>query len=176
MILLESPWPILSFGITVEVVLLILLLATRRGVLLWWMLGAAALVMLGVLVEWMVVTDREAIDDALHDCAAALEANDVNRLLTHISPSAAQLRSEIRATMDRIEVTMMRISDLQIVVNRKADPRVAKAVFKAIGKGRDRKGEFPLDQAYGCKVIVNFRSEGDRWLATDYDLEDLKLP
>jgi hypothetical protein len=176
MMFLESPWPILALGITVEVVLAIALLVTRRGMLLWWMLGTAAFVMLGVLVEWMVVTDREAIDDALHDCAQALEANDRNRLLVHVSPSAKQLRSEVQTIMDRVVVTMMRISDMEITVNRNVDPRIARAAFKAIGKGRDRTGEFPLDQAYGCKVIVNFRREGDRWLATDYALEDLKLP
>ncbi len=175
-ILLESPWPIVGFGISVELVLLILLLVMRRGVLLWWMLGVAAFVGLGVLVEWMVVTDREAIDDALHDCAMALEANDRDRLLSHVSPSATQIRTEMQIIMDRVEVTMMRIMKLDITVNRQTDPRTARAVFEAIGRGRDRTGEFPLDQTYGCKVTVNFRYENGRWQATDYELADLNLP
>jgi hypothetical protein len=176
MYLLESPWPVISFGISIEVVLAILLLATRRGVLLGWMLGVAACVGLGVLVEWIVVTDREAIDDALHDCAAAIETNDVDRVLAHVSPRATSLQSEVREIMGRVEVSMMRIFDLEITVNRQADPRTAKSVFKAVGKGRDRKGEFPIEQAYKCKVTVNFRREGKQWFATDYEREDLDLP
>jgi hypothetical protein len=176
MVFLENPWPILSLGITVEVVLVILLIVTRRGVLLGWMLGTATVVGAGVLIEWLVVTDREAIDDALHSCAAAIEANDQAQLLSHVSPSATHLRQEIRGRMDRFEVSMMRISNLEITVNRKADPRVAKAVFTAIGKGRDRKGEYVLGQAYGGKVIVDFSCENGAWRATGYDIQDLKLP
>ncbi len=175
MIFLESPWPILMVGIAVEAVLAIALLVTRRGMLLWWLLGTAGFVLLGLLVEWLVVTDREAIDDALHDCAAAVEANDVNRLLAHISPSAAPVRVDIRTVLERVEVLMARITDLEITVNRRSDPRVAKAVFNAIGKGRDRKGEFPTEP-YSCKVIVNLRREGNRWLVAEYGFEDLKLP
>ena len=63
-IFLESLWPILSIGIAVEAVLAIALLVTRRGMLLWWMLGAAGFVLAGLLIEWLVVTDREAIDAA----------------------------------------------------------------------------------------------------------------
>jgi ketosteroid isomerase-like protein len=132
-------------------------------------------VLLGELVAWLVVTDREAIRDAIYDCRAAVEANDRERLLSHVAPKAALVRADIRSILDRIEVTMARVSDLEIKVNRQADPRVANAAFTAIGRVRDRKGQFPM-QPYGCKLIVDWRKEAGRWLVVDYRIEDLKGP
>ena len=60
-IFLESPWPILLIGIAVEAVLAVMLLRTGQGRLLWAMLGMAAVVLLGLAVERLVVTDREAV-------------------------------------------------------------------------------------------------------------------
>jgi hypothetical protein len=174
-IFLESPWPILSIGITVELVLAILLWRTGQGRVLWAMLGTLGVVLLGFLLQWLVVTDREAIDNLLHDCAAAAEANDIPRLLGHISPSAKDVQTDIQTVLGRVEVTMARIIDLKITVNRQVNPREAKASFTAIAKGRDRKGEFPA-QAYACKLIVDLRRENIGWRIADYHDEELKLP
>jgi hypothetical protein len=174
-IFLESPWPILLIGIAVEAVLAVLLWRTGQGRLLWTMLGVLGVVVVGWLVQWLVVTDREAIDNLLHDGAAAVEVNDINRVLRHISPSAKQVQADARLVLERVEVTKVRLIDLAIAVDRRAKPRVAKATFTAIGLGRDRKGEFPTAN-YGCQVIANLRREDGHWFVTDYRLEDLKLP
>jgi hypothetical protein len=174
-IFLESPWPILSIGVVVELVLAIILWRTGLGRVLWMMLGVLAVVAAGWLLQWLVVTDREAIDSLLHDCAAAVEANDVGRVISHISPSATQVRADAREALERAEVTMAKITSLEIAVDRQAKPRIAKATFTAIGKGRDRKGEFPI-ATRGCQVIVSLRYENGRWLVIDYTLKDLELP
>jgi hypothetical protein len=174
-IFLESPVPILSIGIFVELVLAIALWQTGRGRVLLMMLGVLAVMAGGWLLQWLVVTDYEAIDDLLHDCASAVVANDVNRALSHISPSAKQVQAAARQVFEEDEVTMAKITDLQIAVNRRANPRTAKATFNAIGRGRDRKGQIP-ETTYGCHVIVKLRKEGDRWFIADYSLEDLELP
>ena len=54
---LESPWPILPIGIAVGWCWR-LLVVTRRGMLLW-RCSACGFVLLGLLVEWLVVTDRK---------------------------------------------------------------------------------------------------------------------
>ncbi|MCE5303893.1 MAG: hypothetical protein LLF97_12405 [Planctomycetaceae bacterium] len=174
MAFLESPWPILSLGVSVEVLLLIVLLWTRRGVLLVWMFGAACVVGAGLLVEWLVVTDREAVCNAVNDGAAAAERNDLNRLLEHIAPSARSVRDDARRVMERAEITMVRIKDLRVRVQRDASPRKATALFTVVGQGNDRRGEMPY-RAMICKAKVDFRKEGDRWLAVGYELEDLDL-
>ena len=106
-----------------------------------------------------MVTDREAIDNTLDACAAAVEANDLNRLLECISPSAAQVRADARFVLDRFEVQKARITDLEITINRLTSPPTAKAKFRAIGTGRDRKGEFPY-QGFAEIVTVELRLRG----------------
>jgi hypothetical protein len=174
-IFVESPWPFLLLGIAVQIVLAITLLVTRRGMWLWWMLGALGLMLAGELVQWLVVTDREAIRDTIYDSAAAAEANDLERLLSHISPTAVHIRSDARFILGRVEIQLVRVTDLKIAVDWKAHPRTAEATFNVIGRGRDRRGEVPQD-VYGSKMVVHLRPEKGGWLVTDYRAEDLKLP
>ena len=174
-IFLESPWPILFIGIAVEAVLAVVLLRTGRGAVLWGMIGAAAFVLLGLLVEWLVVTEREAVEHTLDACVAAVEANDVERLLSYISPSAQQARKEARWVLGRVQVEKARINDLEIKINRLTNPLTATARFEAIGTGRDRKGELPY-QTFPARVTVELRQENARWLVAGYNIEDLKLP
>ena len=42
-----------------------------------------------VLLEWLIVTDREQIVSAIHDMKAAAERGDVQRLLDHVSTAYA---------------------------------------------------------------------------------------
>lgn len=174
-IFVESPWPILFIGIAIEAVLAIFLLRTGRGAALLGMIGVAVFVLLGLLVEWLVVTDREAVQHTLDAAVAAVEANDIERLLSCISPSAQQARKDARWVLGRVEVKMARINDLEIKVNRLTNPPTATAKFQAIGTGRDRKGEFPY-QTFAQRVTVELRQENDRWLVAGYNIEDLKLP
>lgn len=174
-IVLESPWPILFIGIAVEAVLAVVLLRTGRGAVLWGMIGVAAFVLLGLLIEWLVVTEREAVEYTLDACVAAVEANDVERLLSCISPSAQQARKDARWVLGRVQVERARINDLEIKINRLTSPPTATARFQAIGTGRDRKGESPY-QTFGQRVTVELRQENARWLVAGYNIEDLKLP
>lgn len=173
MILLESPWPVLLIGIAVEAVLAIMLLRTGQGRVLWAMVAAGALTLAGLVVERLVVTDREAVEHTLDAAVAAVEANDLNRVLECISPTAPQTRADARFLLGRVEIRMARIGSLEITVNRLTSPPTAKAKLLAIGAGRDRRGEFP-DQNFSQKVTVELRREGDRWLVGNYGLEDLE--
>ena len=173
-IFLESPWPILLIGIAVEAVLAVMLLRTGQGRMLWAMLGVAAVVLVGLAVERLVVTDREAVENTLDACVAAVKANDINRLLECISPAAPQVRAEARFVLDRFEVQKAALTDLEITINRLTNPPTAKAKFRAIGAGRDRKGEFPY-QGFAEIVTVELRLEGDRWLVSGYQPENRDL-
>ena len=173
--LLESPWPILFIGIGVEAVLAVFLLRTGRGWALWAMLGVGLLTLTGLGLERLVLTDREAVEDTLDACAAAVEANDLDRLLGHISPTAPKTQDDARFVLSRVDVRKARINNLEIKVNRLTSPPTAKAKFRALGTGRDRKGEFPY-RGYTTKVVVNLRREGDHWRIADYTIEDPHLP
>jgi len=168
--LLESPWPVLFVGIAVEAGLAIALLRTGQGKLLWWMLAAGVLTLAGFGIERLVVTEREAITNTLDTAAEAVEDNDLERLLSCISPSAHGPRDASRWVLDRFDVEKAIIRNLEIDINRLTSPSTANAHFQAIGNGRDRKGEIPY-RTYGERVIVKLRLEGDRWLVTGYSIE-----
>ena len=174
MIFLESPWPVLFIGITVEAVLAVMLLRTGRGYLLWAMIGVAALVVVGLLVERLVVTEREAVEQTLYAAVAAAEANDLNRLLDCISPMAEQTRADARWMLGRVEVNSAYVRNLQIMINHLTNPPTAQARFQAIGQGRDRLAQFPYG-SYSRAVTVHLHLEGNRWLVTGYDVEGLDL-
>ncbi len=170
--LVESPWPVLFAGIVVEAALAIALLRTGQGKLLWWMLVAGVLTLAGFGVERLVVTDRESVADTLDAAAEAVEENDIDRLLGCISPSAKEPRNTSRWVLERFEVEWALIRNLEIDINRLTSPPTAKAHFKAVGHGRDRMGQVP-HRTYSKRVVVKLRREGDRWLVTGYEIEDV---
>jgi hypothetical protein len=168
----ESPWPILFVGIAVEGVLAMLLLQTGRGKFLIAMIGVAAVVVVGLIVERLVVTDREAVEHTLDAAVAAVRKNDVNGLLACIAPSAQNARGLSQWVLGRFEIEEGRISDLDIKVTRQTSPPSATAKFLAVGKARDRMGQVPYE-GYMQHVAVELQLQGGRWLVTDYNLPDL---
>ena len=175
MIFLESPWPWFLLGIAAEAVLAVALLRTQRGYLLWAMLGTAAFVLLGLLVERFVVTERKLVMRTLDDGVAAAKANNLGRLLECISPKATKTRHYAGLVMGRFEIEDAHIHDLEIKINRLTSPWTAEAKFLAVGKGRDRKNELPYS-GYARRVVIELRREGGRWLVTDFDVEDFHPP
>lgn len=174
-IFLESPWPLLLIGTVLEAVLALFLLRTGQGKYLAAILGVGAVLLGGLAVERFVVTDRERVEHTLDAAVAAVKANDIQRLLDCLSPSAQNTREEARWLLGRVEVTDAWIRELEITVNRLTSPPTAKARFLAVGTGRDRRNEFPY-RTFAQKVEVKLRREGDRWLATGYDVEDFSPP
>jgi hypothetical protein len=169
----ESPWPILFVGIAVEAVLALLLLQTGRGKFLIAMLGVAVVVVIGLIVERLVVTDREAVEHTLDAAVVAARNNDLDGLLACIAPSAQKPSKLSRWVHDNFEIEEGHISDLKIMVSRLTSPPSATAEFLAVGRGRDRAGVFPY-QGFVQRVTVELQLQGGRWLVTDYALPELR--
>ena len=175
MIFLESPWPILLVGIAAESLLAILLLRTGQGRWLWAMFAAGLLVLLGLLAEHFVVTDRKAIINTLDTAAAAVEANDLKRLLDCVSPSAEEIRRGAPQVFARCEFRKVRIHSLEIKINHLTSPPTATVNFQAVGSAKDRLGENPYP-GFAEAVSVTLRHEQGRWLVADYNVDGRKLP
>ena len=166
MIFLESPWPVLFIGIIVEGLLAIALVRTGRGILLGPMAGVALLVLAGVVIERCVVTEWERVAGTIDEAAAALEANDLDRLLACISPSpdADVIRSEARWAIQEVEFVQVRIRNLKKeTINEIMIPPTAKVSFMALVTGRDRNGSFG-ERTYPVALILDLRLESGRWL------------
>ena len=168
MIFLENPVPIIVTGIVVEAILGAILVSTRRGAILWWMLGVLILVVIGLVVERLVVTENKRIVATLDGAKAALEANDLNRLLPYLAPSAAQTRDRASQVLGMVEFVSISLRGLQIgEINRLTSPPTVQTRFTAIIGFRDRTGSIPYEHR-PVGLIVGLRKEGDRWLITDH--------
>jgi hypothetical protein len=172
MIFLESPWPSLLIGIAVEAALGLALLRSGQGKWLWAMLGVGVVVVGGLLAEHFVVTDRKLIARTLDAAAAAVEANNLPRLLDCISPDARRARADSRRLLGRYRFSTGRIYGLDIKINRYTSPWTAKVHFLAFGEAEDRQGLVPRG-GYSRGVDVELRRENDRWLVSDYSVDGL---
>ncbi len=170
MIFIESPWPILFIGIAVEAVLAFLLLRTGLGKFLIAMIVVAVLVAVGLVVEHFVITDRKAVARTLDAAVAAVRKNDLQGTLNCVSPSAKEARNKAHWVFASFEFEEAYITGVEINVNRLTSPPSAEAEFRAVGKAKDRKGEFPYE-GFARHVTITLRLEGGRWLVTGYKIE-----
>lgn len=166
-VLLEDPLPYVFFGIIAEAVLAVVLLRTGRGVALLGMVAVALVVLLGIGVEWAVVTEREEVEAAIDGVAAALEANDLQGVLGFVDPKAIGTRQRAEWALGRVEVLEANARNLQVTINRFTSPPTATAEFNGIIRVRDRKGQFPYEN-YTAKFTVELRRHADRWLITEH--------
>ncbi len=168
-VLLETPWPAILTGIVVEAILGVVLVRTGRGVVLVAM-GAVLVVVLALVgLEWLVVTERERVEQAIEAGRLALEANDPDACL---APQAQATENLVRWAMRRVELERVRISRLEIgPINEFTSPPSVKAQLTVKVDFRDREGIFPY-RHYATEIELTLRRYGDRWLVTDHQWDD----
>lgn len=166
-VFLESPMPILFFGIIAEAVLVACVFHTRRGVLLWPMAAVVLILLGGLALEQYVVTEREQVEATIDGAAAALSDNDLPRVLRYLSNEAEHTRSRAEWAMARVDFTSVTIHGLEITVNSLTSPPTAEARFNGVAYYRDRRGEFPYEH-YAARFIVQLQWENDQWRITDH--------
>jgi hypothetical protein len=166
---LESPLPIIILGAVVIAVLGAMLLATRRGVYLYAIGGVLVVVALGVVIERLVVTERERVAMAIDGAAAALENNDAAAVRKFI---ARRTESDIRRRLDHymglVEFEKISIHNLQIEINHHNSPPTAEARFDGTARFSDKTGTLSHG-AYPGSFLVRLVREPDGWKF--YDVE-----
>lgn len=171
--LAEDPTAILVLGIIAEAVLAAMLVSSRRGVLLWPMGGVLALVVLGVVLERLIVTERERVEAALHGAAAAMEANDRQRTASFIARSASEWLRRALYYMDRVKFHQIRLRGVEITINELTSPPTAEATFFGTAHYEDRQGEYPYG-TYQSRFRVTLIREGGDWKVKDVEGDYLK--
>src|SRR5688572_28536076 len=142
--LVESPWPALVTGILIEAMLAIALLRTGLAKIIAVMVGVFVVTLLLLLLERVVVTEFEEVELALDSAATALAANDVEKVISFISPEQQNLKSYAERQMRQFNFTDAVIGgDLTVLVNRLTSPPSAAARFTVRLAGKDRSGTVP---------------------------------
>jgi hypothetical protein len=172
--LLEDPMPIILFGIVGVAVLAFAFVNTRRKELLWAVVGVVIVVLLGIGLEWLVVTEVEEVEATLEGVIDALEANDLARLLDeYVAESATRTRTRAAYALGLIEVDRARANRLDVRINHLTSPPTAEARFTGVVyyRLRDPSTAVPYEY-YAAGFRVELRREGDRWLITDHEEQD----
>jgi hypothetical protein len=164
--LLEDPTPIILAGIAIEAVLGILLLRSGRGVFLVAMGVVALLALLGVAVEWLVVTDTEQVENLIEAGRVATEKNDVNAALALVDPAAAEVVGQVRRGFQEVKFEEVKVRGLTIAVNHGTQPSTAQANFTVLATFDARHGNVPYRNVLGT-AMAKLQRFGDRWLVTD---------
>ncbi len=162
--LFEQSLPILVMGGIVAAALVTGFLKTGRRLLLAGALGVVVLVAALLIVEQMTVTDRELVEQTLFEIASAVERNDIEGALRHVSPDAPGV-AHARSEFPRIQFKEVDIKpNLEIDVFPETTPPTAEARFNVVVTANVGLG----DNRYPRYVEVTFIKEGDRWVVHDY--------
>lgn len=169
--LFEDPLPILAIGGLTVAILIGGWLKTGRAFLLWG--GLATVVVTGTMfvLESVVVTPVEEVENTLKDIAIRIAANDVEAVTGGLASAAEDLRREARQIMKQITVHQVKIKNNLEVDIPEATPNTATAQFNAVLVASDRSGTFS-NRRSAWFFIVNFVKEGDAWRVTSYERRD----
>lgn len=124
-----------------------------------------------VVLEAVLVTDREQIHSELDQMAEAVRANDTERLLEHLSPHPPGLRQSAKSQMDRWEISFCRIlSRRDPEIQWAHTPPQAQLRFVALASGHSRGGDgIGGTDRLGINLVLEKESDG-RWRVVAYNL------
>jgi hypothetical protein len=168
---IESPWPSVVLGIGLEAILAIYLVRSGRAVVIAAMVGVLALVAGLVVLERIIVTETEQVEDTLDEVAQALVANDSSAVLALFSGRSPR-RAEVRSAMSRVTISEARIgNDLEIRLNQLTSPPSAAAYFTGHVQLKGARETIPYEHVLR-KFKVTLHKEADRYRIFDFEDTD----
>jgi len=115
-----------------------------------------------VIVERLVVTERERVEAAIRGCARAVERNDTRGAAAFVSDSATDIRRRALYWMDRLEFSEVSLRGMEITINDLTSPPTAEATFHATVQYSDRRGELGWG-TYPADYVVELVLEDGAW-------------
>jgi hypothetical protein len=145
------------------------LVQTRRGLFIYLLIGAAALFTGLVVIEQLVVTHRERVENTIHEIARALEDNDVSAVERRISRTAPKIKKDANYYLRIYKIEQVKVKpNLTVVTHLDRDPPTATATFNAVIVGGDRAGQVQ-HQRWPQYFVVEFVLEDGVWRVYDYE-------
>ena len=173
--LFEQPLIIVVLGMLLILALGAAWSSSGRKELLFAMGAALALLVAGLIVERVVITDREAIDATLDQIARDVKNNNRKALIRHIHSGATKLRQRAEAELPNYEFTDCRITKVfSRDIDRTAEPRSAIVEFNVIVSGSfTYEGLSFSDTNILRWVKLHLVREKDgRWTVQEFDHDD----
>lgn len=90
-----------------------------------------------VITESLVVTDREAVTEIVYSLARSVEANDMESVLSHVSPAREDAKDQIRIEMPQYRFDSVRVIGIaDFTARTDLDPKQAVIDFVVVARGR----------------------------------------
>jgi len=167
--LFEETLPIIFIAVLAEAILFGALVHTGRRFIIFVMLAVLGLLGASLLIERIVVTDREAVVATLEQIARDLEKNNTSALAAHIASTAPSLQHRIQTRLARVEVKTADVKGRpDVTLYSQGSVRFAEADIKGLVVGNDRKGLLQ-DVRYFRRFLIRFRNEGGTWKVYEYE-------
>lgn len=164
--LCEHPLIILLTGLTVATVVAAILLQKGQGIAILGTLGVLLVTGGLLVVERLVVTEREEVEQTIYGVARELQANEIEAALSHFAPQAAGLEREATNRLRGVTVDRAKISGLEVQINRLTAPPTAVAKFTG-SLHAQYQGQPVLD--YVARFTVDLVHDPDGWLIQGYE-------
>lgn len=164
--LLENPLPIYAVGAVLATVSGLAFLARRSLPSLFALIGVVVLTLLLVIVERVVVTEREQVESALQQLMADVEAGDMLAVLARIDSGAVQMRGDVEKLMPQAEIKDTGATAVRVEVDADAEPMTATSQFRGKIDGVHRRSGMRV--FFFDEVEIRWVKRGDVWLAEAY--------
>jgi hypothetical protein len=167
--LYEQPLTIVALGVVLILALGGAWSASGRKELLIACGAVFVLLVAGLIVEKIIVTDREAVRATVLQIARDVQQNDRRAVLAHIHSGSPQLRKQAEAELPKYQFTELRITKIHLIdVDRQAEPRSAIVEFNVIGSGSER-GGVEMDHIAQWIKLHMLREKDGRWTVADFE-------
>jgi divalent metal cation (Fe/Co/Zn/Cd) transporter len=134
--LFDRPVYVAILGVGFSVPIAIAWVMSGRKEVLYVLAAAFALFVALLIMERVVITDREAVETTVQQIARDVQANNLQAVQRHVHSAAPLLQQRVQKELPNYVFTECRItSQPEIEVNAKDQPRSAKVSFLAAAAG-----------------------------------------
>lgn len=133
------------------------------------------LVIAGLIVERIVVTDNESLRQTLTEIAHDVAANNRRALYQHIADTASALKRRAQNEVPNYQFQTCRVTKIhKVIVDSKSVPKSADVEFNVVFSGNFRQGGTEVNVSHGARWIkLHFiQDKAGQWKVEDYDHDD----
>jgi hypothetical protein len=130
-----------------------------------------ALLIAGLIVERVVITDKEAIEATLKQIARDVKSNNRGAVARHIHSAAPSLKQKAEAELPNYDFTECRVTKIHLIdVDPSTEPRSAMVEFNVIASGTFKQPGFEVTDTVPRWVKLHLLREPDgRWTVAEYE-------
>lgn len=164
----EAFWYMVIGGAATIVLFVVWVKTGHRLMLMLAGIALSVTILLGV-IEAVIVTPREEVEQTLDEIARHVQSNDVESVLSYLHSSAQRYRDEAKTEFPRHRFDRVKVTQItNIEIQSEAEPPTAVVEFIV-----SVQGDFFNDSMHNMRglraVTLHLQKEDEQWRITQYD-------